>query len=147
MASNTYSFLDVSAALVGPGGALSIGSGAGVAEEGIDIESNADMNTMTIGADGSGQHGLSTDKSGRISIRLLKTSPVNAQLLAMANFQRSSGATHGQNTLTINDVNRGDVVTCRQVAFKKIPTITFSKDPGINEWSFDAIFVDILLGA
>ena len=146
MSTNTYSFLDVTAALVGPGGALSIGSGAGVSEEGIDVAPTADVNTMQIGADGSGQHGLGTDKSGQITIRLLKTSPTNAMLMAMANFQRSSAATHGQNTLTINDVNRGDVVTCRQVAFKKIPSITFAKDPGINEWTFDAIYIDVLLG-
>ena len=144
---NVYSFLDIAAALIGPGGAISIGTGAGTAEEGITIETATELNQMLIGSDGSGQHSLSADKSGQITVRLLKTSPVNGQLMAMANFQRTSGATHGQNTLTINDLSRGDVITCRQVAFKKIPTLSFGKEAGTNEWTFDAVYIDPILAS
>ena len=35
---STYSFLDVKASLVGPGGSISLGSGSGNAEEGISVE-------------------------------------------------------------------------------------------------------------
>lgn len=142
----TYSFLDVSATLVGPGGALSLGAGAGPSDEGITIESSVDFNTMAIGADGSGMHSLSGDKSGRVTLRLLKTSPLNKALMSMVNFQRTSGATHGQNTLSIRDLNRGDEIICRQVAFKKVPNISFGKEAGNNEWTFDAVYIDHLLG-
>lgn len=147
MGTKTYSFLDIAAALVGPGGSISIGAGAGVADEGIDVETSVDRNTMTIGADGTGMHGLNADKSGRITLRLLKTSETNAALMSMANFQLTSGATHGQNTLVINDLARGDVITCRQCAFKKIPTMALAKEAGTYEWSFDAIQIDHLLAA
>ena len=43
---STYSFLDVQATIVGPGGAFSLGSGAGVAEEGISIEPTGEIDTM-----------------------------------------------------------------------------------------------------
>ena len=52
--SNTYSFLDVNAGIVGPGGAFSLGNGAGVSDEGITVAASEDIGAMTIGADGSG---------------------------------------------------------------------------------------------
>lgn len=143
---STYSFLDVTATLVGPGGVISLGSGAGVSEEGISIEPTGEMGTMMIGADGSGQHSLSGDKSGRIVVRVLKTSPVNAKLNAMSQFQRASAEAYGQNTLVITDTSRGDVVTCRQVAFAKVPSLTFAREAGMNEWEFNAIIIDPALG-
>lgn len=144
--SNVYSFLEIQAALVGPGGAISLGSGAGNAEEGLSISPSGEIDGMQIGADGSGQHSLYADKSGKVTVRLLKTSPVNQLLSAMYAFQTASGSTHGQNTLTISDSERGDVVTCRQVAFAKAPDLSYAKDAGIIEWEFNAIYIDRLLG-
>lgn len=143
---STYSFLDVTATLVGPGGVISLGSGAGVSEEGISVEPTGEMGTMMVGADGSGQHSLSADKSGRIIVRVLKTSPVNAKLNAMSQFQRASAEAYGQNTLVITDTSRGDVVTCRQVAFAKVPSLTFAREAGMNEWEFNAVIIDPALG-
>ena len=54
----TYSFLDVTAAIQGPGGSINLAAGAGSAEEGITIEAMEDKNIMTIGADGAGMHSL-----------------------------------------------------------------------------------------
>lgn len=143
----TYSMLDVLAAIVGPGGAFPLGSGAGVAEEGITIEPASDLNVMTIGADGSGMHSLIANKGAKFTVRLLKTSPVNQQLAAMMAFQRLSGANHGQNTITLTNRVSGDVVTSQQVAFAKAPTLTYAKEGGTNEWTFDVINSDIGLGA
>lgn len=146
MSSNVYSFLDVVAALAGPGGALSLGSGSGNAEEGISIEPTSESNAMQIGADGAGQHSLLADRSGRVLVRLLKTSPVNAALMAMYNFQRTSAANHGQNTITITDTNRGDITTCEQVAFVRRPPLSYAKEAGIVEWEFHAIRITSTLG-
>lgn len=143
---HTYSFLDVHAAIVGPGGAISLGSGAGNAEEGITIEPTEDINTMTIGADGQPMHSLHADKSGKVTVKLLKTSPINAKLSAMYAFQTSSGANHGQNTLSIANSATSDIITCRAVAFEKAPGITYAKDGGMNEWTFAAGIIDRILG-
>lgn len=144
--SKTYSFIEVQAAIIGPGGLVNIGEGAGTAEEGITVDPVAEFNTMTIGADGSGMHSLHADKSGRLTVRLLKTSPTNALLMAMLAFQRSSAATHGQNTITIIDKSRGDVVTAQQVAFMKVPQISYGKEAGLIEWEFAAVAIDMGLG-
>ena len=144
---STYSFLDVNAALVGPGGAINLGKGSGSAEEGISIEPTEDIDTMTIGADGTPMHSLHADKSGMVTIRLLKTSPVNQQLAQMYSFQTASGALHGQNAVTITNSYTNDVVTCQQVAFKRAPNITYAKEGGMQEWAFSCGIIDRSLGA
>lgn len=146
MAKLTYSFKDIQAAIVGPGGIINLGDGSGPSTEGITVDPAGDINTMTVGADGSAMHSLSADRSGRVTVRFLKTSPTNALLMAMYTFQISSGSSHGQNTLTITDSNRGDVMTCQQVAFKKAPALTYATEAGMVEWEFDAGRIDRVLG-
>lgn len=146
MAQLTYSFLSIVAAINGPGGAINLGQGAGASEEGISVEATGEIDTLTIGADGSGMHSLHADKSGRVTVRFLKTSPTNALLSAMYAFQTSSPAQHGQNTITIVDSVRGDVVTCRQCAFQKAPALTYGREAGMNEWEFTAVAIDRTLG-
>ena len=145
--SNVYSFLDCNATIVGPGGSFSLGNGAGAAEEGISIEPTGDLDTMTIGADGTGQHSLHGDNSGKITVTVLKTSPVNKLLAAMLNFQKASSAAWGQNTIVINDSSRGDVVTAMQVAFAKKVPLKFAKEAGTNAWEFNAIRIETTLGS
>lgn len=143
----TYSFLDVKAAITGPGGSLSIGSDAGAAEEGLTVAMAGEKNTMTIGAGGTPMHSLHADKSGKITIRLLKTSALNQALSQMYNFQTSgSSVNHGRNTITITDFVRGDVVTAREVAFSKQPDLQFAKEGSVNEWVFDCGIIDEMLG-
>ncbi len=146
MSNNTYSFLDVVAALVGPGGVATLGSGAATSEEGITVTPTGDRSTMQIGADGNGQHSLNGDRSGTITVTLLKTSLMNAVLMAMYNLQTASAAQHGQNTISIADKNRGDICSASQVAFKRVPDMKFQSDAGTNEWVFDAIRIDYAYG-
>ena len=142
----TYSFLDVNASLVGPGGAINLGAGAATAEEGITIEPTEDIDTMTIGADGTPMHSLHANKSGIVTVRLLKTSPVNQQLSQMYDFQTASSATHGQNIISVSNAVSQDIITCQSVAFKRAPNITYAKDGGMNEWAFHCGIIDRLLG-
>ena len=143
---STYSFLDVVAGIAGPGLIANLGAGAAVAEEGITIEAVEDKKIMTIGADGKGQHSLIASDACTITIRLLKTSPINAMLMAAYEFQTSSSAYHGRNVLTITNPSAGDVTVVQQVAYKKKPTLTYAKEAGMNEWVFDGIKTNSLLG-
>lgn len=132
----TYSFLNVQATLSGPGGNISLGNGSGAAEEGISIEMIEDKDAMVTGADGQIMHSLRAGNAARASVRLLKTSPVNAMLSAMYNFQRQSSVNWGQNTLVVSDTVRGDVQSFDTLAFGKQPGVTYSKDANMNEWTF-----------
>lgn len=143
----TYSFLNVVAGLVGPGGAINLGQGAAVSEEGITIAPAEDVDNMAVGADGTPMHSLNANKSGEVTVRLLKTSPVNQQLAQMFAYQRASAANHGQNTLTLANPYSQDIVTCQQVAFKRAPNLTYAKEGGMNEWVFNAGIIDFALGS
>ena len=140
----TYSFLDTHCAIVGPGGAFSLTGGS--AKEGITIEPREDKSKLDIGADGSGMYSLRADKSARATIRLLKNSPVNALLSGLYNFQQISASNWGQNTISLIS-SVGDVITLRQVAFVRQPSVSYSEDGNINEWQFEAVKMDQLLAA
>jgi hypothetical protein len=79
----TYSFIDVAASIVGPGGSFSLGYGSGNSEEGISIAMTEEKNTMSIGADGSVMHSLHAGNGGTVTLRFLKTSPTNQMLSVM----------------------------------------------------------------
>lgn len=142
----TYSFMNVNASLVGPGAVLNLGYGAAVADEGISVQRAGDKNAMTIGADGEGMNSLRADKSGTITVRLLKTSPLNAQLMALYDAQSLSSTLWGQNVITVTQSGVGDIHTGRQCAFKKVPDMNYKKDGDIVEWVFDVVKLDSLLG-
>ncbi len=133
----TYSFLDCLASLTGPGGIINLGSGSGAAKEGITIDTKEEKNAQVVGADGQIMNSLRASQAVRITVRVLKTSPVNALLSAMFNFQRQSSSVWGQNVLAVSDIARGDVTIATQVAFAKPAPITYSEDANINEWLFD----------
>lgn len=141
-----YSFLNCVAAIAGPGAAFNLGAGAAVAEEGITVEPSEDKNVMTIGADGKGQHSLVASDAGLITVRLLKTSPVNAQLQLAYDLQSASSALWGQNVITVSDPVRGDVSVAQACSFKKKPTLTYAKEGGMMEWTFDSIKITTVLG-
>lgn len=141
----TYSFADVHAALIGPGAAVQLGSGAGVAEEGISYSFLEEADSMKIGADGRAMHGLNQSKAGRVIVRLLKTSSTNGILTALYNFQRQSSVNWGKNTITVGDTARGDFISCQGVAFTKLPDNAYAKDPNMVVWEFNATVIDVLL--
>lgn len=143
---SAYSFLDVNATLVGAGAVIDLGAGSANAEEGITIAMAGDKNTMLIGADGEGMHSLHADKSGQVTVRLLKTSPKNAQLMALYDAQSLSSSAWGQNVITVTHSVSGDTTVARSCAFKKRPDLNYKKDGDIVEWTFDAIKIDGILG-
>ncbi|KVD52062.1 hypothetical protein WL77_12180 [Burkholderia ubonensis] len=142
----TYSFQDVAATIVGPGGAFSLGYGEATAEEGITIARAGDKNTMTIGSDGEGMHSLHADKSGQITLRYLKTAPINAKLMALYSAQSLDSRLWGKNLIEVRQTAAGDVTTARSCSFKKAPDLKYAKEGDILEWVFDCIKIDGLLG-
>lgn len=141
-----YSFLNVNASIAGPGGFLNLAAGAAAAEEGISIEPVEDKNIMTIGADGRGQHSLVASDACTVTVRLLKTSPLNAALMIMYDLQSASSALWGINVFTVVDSGRGDITTIQNAAFKKKPVLNYAKEAGVMEWVFDGIKASSILG-
>lgn len=141
-----YSFLNIVAAIVGPGAAFNLGVGAAVAEEGITIAPNEDKNAMIIGADGKGQHTLIASNGGLLTLRYLKTSPTNGYLQLAYDLQSASSSLWGQNLITVVDTARLELTTCQSCAFKKKPEIVYDKAGPMIEWTFDSLAINSVLG-
>lgn len=142
----TYSFQDVQATIVGPGGAFSLGSSEAVANEGITFDFIGDRNTMTVGAGTEVMHSLHAARPATITVRLMKTSSTNALLAVMFDLQQSSSALWGINTIAVSDVARGDVATGWHAAFQKMPANTWGTEGNILEWMFQSGRAFELLG-
>jgi hypothetical protein len=133
-----YSFKNYVATFSGPGVApFAIGNTAGVSKEGIGFDMVEDKNQMTTGAGGQIMHSLNASDSGRVTVRLLKTSPTNALLNAAYNFQMQNPGSWGQNTIRGADTQRGDVQTCTELAFSKQAPLTYAVEGGVQEWIFE----------
>lgn len=143
----TYSFLDVTASIVGPGLACVLGNEAGNSDEGISIEMQADKNNMTVGADGAWMHSLHASNAGSVTVRLLKTSPYNAILMAAYNAQRISSALWGKNVFTLTQGNADDNIVCVGCAFIRQSNLVYATDGGLNTWAFHSGKVTGFLGA
>jgi hypothetical protein len=142
----TYSFLDVQGSILGPGMSFNIGQDEGIAEEGITIEMEGDKGSITPGADGSGMHNLHAYSGGVATIRLLKTSPLNAALSQGYNFQTTSSALYGQNIISIRNPVTGDTIVCTGCGFRKLPNNVNGRDGGMLDWIFNCVRIDQILG-
>lgn len=143
----TYSFLNMQGTLTGPGtSGIPLGNTANAAEEGITVEFVDDVNTMMIGAAGDGVHSLHATRAGRVTVHLLKGSPVNAALTSLYNTQRTDAALHGKNTIALKHTSSNDEYICQFCAFKKFPQNMYAKDANVINWEFDSIQIDPALG-
>ena len=143
--SGTYSFLDVTCAITGPGIHADL-SDPGYSGEGIKIANVSEKDVMTIGAGGAGMHSLVASKAAKVTISLLKTGPGNAMLNQAYNFQTTSSANHGQNTITVVNPVSGDNITLQGGAFAKEPDLTYAIEGGMVEWEFNFVQRDSILG-
>jgi Protein of unknown function (DUF3277) len=138
----TYSFVDTNCILAGPGGVVSMGNGAGAAAEGITFTHTEEKDTVITGADGTIMHSLHASMTGRIIIRLLKTSPTNGILSILYNFQRTGGAAYwGQNTIALSNATLGDIIGGSQMAFVKHPDVVYATEGNVNDWEFSGYIV------
>ena len=126
----TYSFQDVTATIVGSG-IVNFGYGSNSAKEGISVTQNEP---------------LKSNKSGTVTIRLMRTSPQNAQLQLMYNAQTLSSSLHGNNVITIRDKGNSEICVCRGCAFQKVADRNYGEEAGIQEWVFDCIKIDYVTG-
>jgi hypothetical protein len=143
-----YSFVDVVATIIGPGGSFTIaGPDTATAEEGLTVTWGEEMNTQTIGADGAVMNSLHASMAGTMNIRLQKISPVNQKLTQMIRFQRSSSAVWGQNTITVRDLARGDIYNLVGCAWKRFPVNSYAKVGNVLDYELDIAQIDPNLGA
>lgn len=143
-----YSFLDNILSISGPGGSFVIaGPDTAAADEGFTIEMLDASNEQTPGADGSTMNSFIASRRARLTLRLQKVSPVNAQLNALYQYQRQSSIYWGLNVLTHRGVVSGDSNTMEGCAFTRHSRLGYTARGDNNEWEFDVAIWDPTLGA
>jgi hypothetical protein len=81
-------------------------------------------------------------------VRLLKTSPVNALMSAMANADFQNSLNWGNNTISALQHASGDVYTCAGCAFVRlVPNNNYAVEGGALEWEFDIAQMNAMLAA
>lgn len=131
-----YSYMNVQASLVGPGGNVNLGFGSGSAEEALKVEMVEEKGDTKTGSDGQIMQSLRAGNVGRITCTFLKTSPTNALLSQMYNTQKTLSSLWGNNVIRVSDTARGDVVLGTSMAFVKQPDVVYGKDGDMLAWIF-----------
>ena len=109
----------------------------GCSEEGIKVVMTDAKGILERGADGRPMHSKVASNIGKITLTLLKNSPVNALLWDAYNAQRTgSTSIWGQNNITITNLQMGDLINASSVAFEKAPDIVNGEKAGTYTWDF-----------
>lgn len=91
--------------------------------------------TKEVGADGEVARARTNDDTGSITITLMKGSPSNAILQALAAADLATGA--GVVPVTVTDLGGGGGVVAPDAWIQKTPDLSFGAENGTVEWVFD----------
>ncbi len=103
------------------------------ADSKVTIARNNDAYTLQMGSDGEAARSKSNDKSGRMTIQLLQTSPSNAILsaFALADEVTPGGAVF---PFACKDLNGGSLHTAQTGWIVKKPDAEYVVEAGPREW-------------
>lgn len=124
----------------------------GFAENMIKIEYNQDAVTLKVGAQGDAVRMISQDRSAKITVTLLASSPTNAQFSALLEADRprdrSRGGGGGVAPSVIQDLNETVLAEATNTWIVKAPAMEAGKESGDLEWVFETDDLALaLLGA
>ena len=122
------------------GGILFTGLGSG--DDAVQVERNEPAIDMKIGIQGDGTLSQSTDKSGRVLVRLLAGSATNALLSAKANAG-DAGVVFSA-PLVITEAGTNGKATASKAVIEKTPNYVRGKTAQEVVWAFISHDIDIV---
>ncbi len=96
---------------------------------------NNDMFNLTVGADGDSTRSQSSDRSGKISLKLLPTSDDNAYLNTLHLLDVETGA--GVIPVIIKCIDTGATITAMQAWITKTAELSYGAGATAREWIFE----------
>lgn len=110
----------------------------------ITAERNEDSFALQVGADGEYTRTISRNRSGRVTLTLLQTSPSNDILSAFAKVDEVSG--QGKGPLSIKDL-RGNTVVFAETAWLTRPSnVEYGTEGSSREWVFETGKLEMNVG-
>lgn len=126
---SAYSMVNVSATLDGRQ-ILGLWDG----DDAIVATPGADIGSMLIGADGSSIFSQSSDRSARISIKLMHTSPTHRQMMQKLKRQQQLGATGSAFPFSFMDSASGEGGSADKCYIMTAPVDGKGKNATVREW-------------
>lgn len=110
----------------------------------VTVARNEDAWTLQVGTDGEGTRSKTNNKSGRITVPLMQSSPSNDVLSALAIADELSNG--GVVPILIKDSNGTTVCGAKAAWIVKIPDAEYGREAGPREWILESHEIDIFLG-
>lgn len=104
---------------------------------------NADNQMLMVGADGETCFIMSADKSGEVTLTLLRSSASNDILSALYKAQELEPVAK---PLWAKDGRGTSIVAGNQALIKKLPDLTFAKEMSTVEWVFVVADLEVHIG-
>jgi hypothetical protein len=111
----------------------------------IKVERNDDTFKLVVGSDGESARARNRNRSGRITLTLLQTSPSNDYLSA-AQRADELGIPGGKGPLLVKDVLGTTLINAPDAWIVKPPAAEFGREVGSREWVFESGDIDMLVG-
>jgi hypothetical protein len=108
--------------------------GFGDGDDVISIERNTDLGTPLIGADGASIVSISADRSAKLTLNLLQTSPANQYLLNKVSRQRAGALTGLTFNIGFVDLSCGESGGCTTAIVTKEAMPQKGKNASEREW-------------
>lgn len=110
----------------------------------VKVARATELYTKTVGAGGEVARTRTRDRSGRVTLTLLASSPANDLLTAQ--FQRDEKDGSGVAPLMIKDLNGTSIHHAPNAWIAKLPDVEFGKDLPTREWEIDCDALDMTIG-
>ncbi len=110
----------------------------------IDAARSEDGFKMTVGAGGEVARSRSRNKTGRVTITLMASSPENDALMQAAIADEATGT--GIGPLFLRDRLGTGVLHAENAWIAKIPDMKRAKEVGVCEWAIDCAELEIFAG-
>ncbi len=101
----------------------------------VKVEQASARWTKKTGSNGAVVRSKNNDFSGKVTVRLMQTSPVNGQLAALAEEDRITG--QSVRTLMVRDGNGLTQYVAAQAWIAEVPASDFDREAKEREWVFE----------
>lgn len=110
----------------------------------LRVERNEDSFSLVVGSDGEAARARSRNRSGKVSVTLMQTSPSNDVLSAALAIDELGG--DGTGALLVKDLSGRTIVEAESAWVTKPPGAEFGNEVGSREWTLETGRLDMTIG-
>jgi hypothetical protein len=110
----------------------------------MTIEMEEDAFVTTVGADGFTVRSRNNNKTGRVTFRVLNSSPLNDQLSAIYNLDALTGA--GAGVFHFSELGGTSTAVSPSAWIQRAPTMERGREEGETEWVLACENLEVFVG-